>query len=628
MIDGDYLLEAFKASRNPCFIVLPDSPAYSIMAVSRIVLNRLSVTEEEILNQSASAIFPVSASSIHTKQGLNLFESFQAVIKTSMAQDVLPLIPMSMKASNGQEEISWKGESIPLFDQNGALQYILFSAIEIINNKGDAPESVRPKAYDDVFDERHTILESIGEAFYRVDNNWIVTYWNNQAEKMLGQPRENILNKNLWEIYHDAIDTPFYHNFQKATRENQIVRFEALYETLQLWLEVNVFPSRSGCSVYFKDITEKKKTEERIRDSEERSRLIMNAALDAIICMDKRGLVTFWNPQAAATFGWDQKEVMGKKLSEFIIPERFRHRHDAGLELYLQNGEEQVLNRILELEGLRRDGQIFPIELTVIPINQPSEAFFCAFIRDISARKIAEENIRQQAIDLEISNKELEQFAYVASHDLQEPLRMVTGFLKQLENRYADIIDDRGKQYIHFAVDGAKRMRQIILDLLRFSRVGRWEEAAETVDTQILAKESLNLFSSQIDETAAKITIHPLPVISTYKTLLGQVFQNLLGNALKYRKTGTSPIIDMSARENGSDWEFTFTDNGIGIAKEYHERVFIIFQRLHNREEYSGTGIGLAIVKKIITNLGGKIWIDSEPGEGTAFHFTVPKQHS
>jgi PAS domain S-box-containing protein len=637
MIDSKYLLEVFKSSPNPCFIVLPDSPVFTIVAVSKVLLASISGVESEILNQSATKIFSGPSAFPAPITGATLIESFNEVIVTRKTQNVSAWSPDGMNAVHKQHKKHWEGESMPLFDHDDEIRYILYSAVEIsekmnpvkpgVSEMNDVKDEalLSENIHDRTFDDNSTILESIGDAFIRVDKNWVVTYWNNQAEKMLNQPRENILNKGIWEVYADAIDTPFYTNFQKAITENTNVRYEALYAPLELWLEVNVFPSDSGCSVYFKDISDRKKAAEKVRDSEEKNRLIMNAALDAIICMDKKGNITFWNPKATVLFGWDVKEVMGKKLSSFIIPEKFRYHHDAGLEKYLLTGEEKIFNHILEMEGTRRDGGLFPIELTVIPINQPNEQFFCAFIRDISARRKAEESIRQQALDLEISNKELEQFAYVASHDLQEPLRMVTSFLKQIESKYSNIIDDRGKQYIYFAVDGAKRMRQIILDLLEFSRVGRWDEKLELVDVKTLAEESLSLFANQVAETKAIIHIHPLPVISTYKTPFTQVLQNLLSNALKYRQEDKIPVIEISALESEDDWEFIIKDNGIGISSEYHERIFVIFQRLHNRDEYSGTGIGLAIVKKIISNMGGNIRVESEEGKGAAFHINIPK---
>ena len=243
---------------------------------------------------------------------------------------------------------------------------------------------------------------------------------------------------------------------------------------------------------------------------------------------------------------------------------------------------------------------------------------------EINLKKL-NQDLRDQARALADSNSELEQFAYVASHDLQEPLRMVTSFLSLLEINYADKFDDKGKKYIHFAVDGAKRMRQIILDLLEISKVGRAEDNMELIDLNLLVNEILQLLQNQIDENKTVIEIGELPVLYAYRPSLMQVFQNLVGNSLKYKRKDIATQIKITATEQNEYWQFSVADNGIGIEEEYFSKIFIIFQRLHNQNEFSGTGIGLAITKKIIENLGGKIWLQSEPGKGTTFYFTIKK---
>lgn len=241
-----------------------------------------------------------------------------------------------------------------------------------------------------------------------------------------------------------------------------------------------------------------------------------------------------------------------------------------------------------------------------------------------SVKKLNEE-LQNSNLELDISNKELEQFAYVASHDLQEPLRMISSFLGQLEKKYGEVLDDKGKQYIYFAVDGAKRMKSIILDLLEFSRVGRMDDPIIPVDLKQVMGEIKSLLKVQIEENNATLKFADLPVINSQKSQLRQVIQNIISNAIKYRKKDTAPIITLDIKETIDHWKFTIEDNGIGIAPKYFQRIFVIFQRLHNKEEYSGTGIGLAICKKIIENLGGKIWVQSEENRGSQFHFSLPK---
>lgn len=381
----------------------------------------------------------------------------------------------------------------------------------------------------------------------------------------------------------------------------------------------------------FQDIDERKKAEENIRNSEERQKLIMNSALDAIIFIDKNGTVTFWNPQAEQIFGWKENEVMGKLLSSLIIPEAYRIRHEEGMKKYLKTGEGPVLNVLLQLSAIKRSGEEFPIELTILPIQQDGEEFFCAFIRDITERKHSEtrlielnDSLRMQTQDLAASNQELEQFAYVASHDLQEPLRMISSFLNQLERKYGNVIDDKGKKYIYYAIDGAKRMRQIILDLLEFSRVGRMDSKHESVDLNEVIEELKILFRKEIRDKKASVHVDPLPIVQIYKTPIRQVFQNLISNALKYSRKGIPLQIQINAFEFKTHWQFAVADNGIGIDKEYFDKIFIIFQRLHNKDEYSGTGMGLAVTKKIVETWGGKIDVESNLDKGTTFYFTIP----
>lgn len=252
--------------------------------------------------------------------------------------------------------------------------------------------------------------------------------------------------------------------------------------------------------------------------------------------------------------------------------------------------------------------------------------------QDINDRKLAElqlqelnETLEHRAQQLAVSNEELQQFAYVSSHDLQEPLRMVTSFLTLLEKKYASQLDEKATQYIHFAVDGAQRMRHVILDLLEYSRVGSNEEALKKVDVKMLVEEILILHRKQIQEIDVTFNIDPLPTILSYDTPVRQVFQNLISNALKYHSTNVKPIITIKSIEKETCYEFSVEDNGIGIDGQFKDKIFQIFQRLHTKDKYSGTGVGLAICKKVMDNLGGEIWLDTDYKNGAKFCFKIPK---
>ncbi len=283
----------------------------------------------------------------------------------------------------------------------------------------------------------------------------------------------------------------------------------------------------------------------------------------------------------------------------------------------------------------KKNGEEFWVEFSVSPVADDKGWFthWISIEKDVTERKLSElklielnENLQKHTKELALSNAELQQFAYVASHDLQEPLRMITSFLTLLEKRYGDIIDDRGKKYINFAVDGAKRMRQIILDLLDFSRAGTTEEAREELDLNALINEIKILYRKKIDEKKAVIKVDALPKILANRSPVRQVFQNLIANALTYAKKEIPVEIKITVKDFDDYWQFAVQDNGIGIEKEYFEKIFIIFQRLHNKDEYSGTGMGLAIAKKIIETMGGKIWLTSEVDKGSIFYLTIKKE--
>jgi light-regulated signal transduction histidine kinase (bacteriophytochrome) len=245
--------------------------------------------------------------------------------------------------------------------------------------------------------------------------------------------------------------------------------------------------------------------------------------------------------------------------------------------------------------------------------------------RDITERKRMEEALEIHAEKLARSNAELERFAYVASHDLQEPLRMVASFTQLLAKRYSGQLDETADRYIHYAVDGAKRMQQLIADLLAYSRVNNKELDLRQADCEALVVAAMLNLQVAIQENGASVDWDPLPELWVDQAQFVQLFQNLLGNAIKFRRKEEPPRIHISAADSGAEWVISVRDNGIGIDPQHAERVFQIFQRLHTMEEFPGTGIGLAVCKKVVERHGGKIWVESEPGVGSAFRFTIPK---
>ena len=297
--------------------------------------------------------------------------------------------------------------------------------------------------------------------------------------------------------------------------------------------------------------------------------------------------------------------------------------------------------RVLAGEAISQE-RIYPQEHSVSssfsihfnPVKNESTTILgcCITVENITQRKKAamqlqqlNDNLQQQTKLLSASNEWLEHFAYVASHDLQEPLRMVTSYLGLLKKNYEPLLDEKGKKYIHYAADGASRMRQSINDLLEFSRVGKTIQAAKNIQLGELVNEVLTLFKKEINEKKARVTVESLPSIHYPVAPIRQVFQNLLSNALKYCRPDSTPQIRIRSTELKEYWQITVSDNGIGIDAQFQQDIFQLFHRLHTRDEYPGTGMGLAITQKIIEHLGGTIWVESEVGKGSSFHFTLKK---
>lgn len=481
--------------------------------------------------------------------------------------------------------------------------------------------------------EKDQILESIGDGFFSLDKNWIVRNWNHSAEKLLQKPKDQAIGRNIRQILSKDIAAKSIRNYKKAIDNNSPLVYEEFFADLGIWFEISVFPSPIGISVYFKDISLRKTTEELIRQSNERFEKVAEATHEAIWDWELSNNKVYWGSGFKILFGHDPEQA--KNSYGYWAAQV--HPDDLGsVELQVKHALENTnINDFqIEYRFIRADGTFaYVIDRAVIIRSITGLATrLVGTIQDITDQKLYEsslkslnEKLETRARELANSNAELEQFAYVASHDLQEPLRMVSSFLTQLELKYGNQLDERAKKYIYYAVDGAKRMRRIILDLLEFSRIGRMEGEKEAIDLEEIIAEVFKLQFDLIQTKNAKITWSDLPIIGGYRTQLLQIFHNLISNALKYSKEGIAPEIHLSCKDMGEAWEFAIHDEGIGISEENFDKIFIIFQRLHASGQFTGSGIGLAIVKKIVENYGGRIWVDSAPGKGTTFRFTLKK---
>jgi PAS domain S-box-containing protein len=351
---------------------------------------------------------------------------------------------------------------------------------------------------------------------------------------------------------------------------------------------------------------------------------LLEAAPDAMVVVNQAGEIVLLNLQAEKQFGYHRDELVGQRVTN-IIPEGFAERLIADDLRSAADALAQQIGTGIELSALRKDGTEFPIEIMLSPLDSAEGVLVTAAIRDISVRKAAEAHLSEKVEELKRSNEELGQFAYIASHDLQEPLRMVASYTQLLAKRYKGQLDSDADEFIAFAVDGASRMQQLIEDLLAFSRVATTGNALLDTSSEYALEQALQNLHWAIKDSGAIVTHDPLPKVQADEMQLVQLFQNLVGNAVKYQAPGT-PRVHVSASAKGANrWAFTVKDNGLGIDPQYFERIFGMFQRLHKRDEFSGTGVGLAICKKIVERHGGTLSVASKVGEGSTFSFGLAR---
>lgn len=370
-----------------------------------------------------------------------------------------------------------------------------------------------------------------------------------------------------------------------------------------------------------RNATEKIRAEESLKASEKKYKdLFENNPAPMIIWDFKTFDIVDCNKEALIKYGYDREEFLQLNIRDITPVDDLQLIEDFSF-----NEQEVGMKHKKTWRHLKKNGNEIIVDITGHLIQYNGRRCVIGMLNDVTEKVILQESLEKQRLALVVSNKELEQFAYIASHDLQEPLRMVTGFVSLLMKKYSDKLDDTAKSYINYAVDGADRMRVLISDLLEYSRAGIKEDQIIAIDLNDMVNDLFSLYKNQIDHNTIKIETEHLPVINGHRAPIRQVFQNLISNAIKYRRSDIPALIQIRCEEEVNCWNFSISDNGIGISREYHEKIFVIFQRLHSKHEYSGTGIGLAMTKKILESLGGKIWLTSTLNEGSTFFFTIPK---
>jgi len=370
-----------------------------------------------------------------------------------------------------------------------------------------------------------------------------------------------------------------------------------------------------------RDITESKKAQEELSKTQFRLATLLKNLQDVVL-YETGGGKEFMSENVYEMLGYNAEMFNNRDFFKTIThPGDWKSIEEKTKE-WNRGGSLGVLN--LEFRVRRSDGRYIWVEDHMIKVRNNGDSHMAGVLINITEHKTTEEKLKQLAEKLSQSNKELEQFAYVASHDLQEPLRMVASYIQLLQRRYKGSISAEADEFINYSVDGVVRMKTLINDLLAYSRVNTKDAPLEDVDVNKIVAQNLKNLAASIQETGAQINYENLPVVKANTLQINQLFQNLISNAIKFRKPDVSPIVNITAKHAGDEWLFTVSDNGIGIDKEFSDKIFIIFQRLHNNSEYPGTGIGLAICKKIVEKLGGHLWVESEPGRGSTFTFTIP----
>ena len=469
-------------------------------------------------------------------------------------------------------------------------------------------------------------------AIYMVDPAGYVESWNAGAERIKGYAPAEILGQHFARFFTPedvAAGRPAAVLHAAAAEERyEEENWRVRKDGSRFWADVVITALRDdrgkllGFAKVTRDLTERRRAEQALRASEERFRILAATANDAILSADRHGNITYFNPGAERIFGFASDEVIGRSLTA-LMPERFRDAHRTGLARYVATGEARVIGKTVELAGRRKDETEFPLELSLASWTQGAEVAFTAIIRDITARKEAEDTLRRYASQLEVANQELEAFCYSVSHDLRAPLRSLDGFSQALLDDYRDRLDDTGRDFLQRVRAASQRMGTLIDDLLSLSRVTRGEVQVEEVDLSALAAAAAADLKKSDPARAVTFAIAPDLVVRADAGLMRIVLQNLLGNAWKFTGKRSSARVEVGAMAHDGRRAFFVRDDGAGFDMAYAAKLFGAFQRLHAAAEFPGSGIGLATVQRIIHRHGGQVWAEGAPDRGATFYFTL-----
>lgn len=528
------------------------------------------------------------------------------------------------------------------------------------------------------------VLETVGEGILSLDSEGTIINLNKECENIWGYEKDEMLGKNLIHFipnvnhqlhgenieHYNEVTISYLLNerlvLEGQKKDGTLFPVEVLFNKMTVQDEKFFSVAARDITETVKQENEKKEAVEALREREELYRIVLESLSEGLLITDTDDKIIYSNSRIEEITGYSPDEVIGNYAYKYIAPETEWHRFTDRMEDRLKGKTE-----VYEEQPIRKDGSRLWIHVSAAPLKNTKGEIIgtVAAITDVTEKKKTDKEIekyknhleelvnsrtqelsqtnkllenevqerksiqeKQQYLlekiegvnyELERSNQELEQFAYVASHDLREPLRMISSYIQLFENKYKDLLDKNGLDFIHYIVDGSKRMHELINALLEYSRVGNREKELKTLDCNEILETVKSNLEIIIDENNANIHYNNLPQVKGDYMQLVRLFQNLITNAIKF-KGQEPPVISISAQERDNEWLFSVSDNGIGIDEEHFKKVFMIFQRLHIRTQYAGTGIGLAVCKKIIERHGGNIWVQSEQQQGSTFYFTIP----